>query len=292
MKNGILLSALSLSLFCCQSFGFDIQGRARFMPENTQRISKDSKDTNGMTKEKFESIITRVYNSYSPIVTSRGATLVMDNKWDDETVNAYANQLGSTWTVYMFGGLARHPLVTDDGFMLVVCHETGHHLGGAPKYSGGLGWAATEGQADYFGALKCLKRVLEKDDNIGIVAGMTVDTEATNKCEKVYKNANEIALCQRSAMAGKSLALLLGELGGTPNIAFNTPDKSVVQKTNENHPAAQCRLDTYFNASLCDKTYSDDVSNTSPIPGTCIKKDGYKMGPRPLCWYKPGSEEM
>jgi hypothetical protein len=36
----------------------------------------------------------------------------------------------------MFGGLARHELVTDDGFMMVVCHETGHHLGGAPRYNG------------------------------------------------------------------------------------------------------------------------------------------------------------
>jgi hypothetical protein len=216
----------------------------------------------------------------------------MVNKWDDDTVNAYANRSGKVWHINMFGGLARHPLATDDGFMLVVCHETGHHLGGAPRYGGGSDWASNEGQADYFGALKCMKRVLERDDNVAFVADMVIDAEATKQCEMVYKNANEVALCQRIAMAGKSLGQLLGDLGGNSKVNFNTPDKNIVKKTNDNHPAAQCRLDTYFSGSLCDKSFDEDFSQTSPIPGACIKRDGYKVGPRPLCWYRPGTAEI
>jgi hypothetical protein len=121
---------------------------------------------------------------------------------------------------------------------------------------------------------------------------MTIDTEATKKCKNVYKNANEVALCQRIAMAGKSVALLLGEFEGTAKVEFNTPDKSIVKKTYDDHPLAQCRLDTYFNGTLCDKPISEDVSETNPVPGTCVKSYGYKIGPRPLCWYKPGCDEM
>lgn len=275
------------SVFAC-----DIHGKTGFMPENNLRISKFAKDTNGMTQEKFLSIIKRVSDVYAPIVASRGATLNMVNNWDDETVNAYADQDGKTWSVHMFGGLARHTLTTDDGFMLVVCHETGHHLGGAPKYGGGSDWAANEGQADYWGALKCLKRVLENDDNISAVSKMSVDAEATKQCQMVYKTDAEVALCQRISMAGKSLGQLLGSLGGSSNVNFNTPDKSKVRRTNDAHPKAQCRLDTYFNGSLCDKSFTEDVSETNPIPGTCIKRDGYKVGTRPLCWYKPGSDEI
>jgi hypothetical protein len=293
MKNGILISALAMTFSFSQTFACDINGKTGFMPENNLRISKFDKDTNGMTQEKFEAIVNRVYLAYSPIVKARGATLEMDNNWDDETVNAYANQTGKIWHVNMFGGLARHPLVTDDGFLLVVCHETGHHLGGAPKFGGsGNTWASNEGQADYFGSLKCMKRVLEKDDNQAIMAKMTIDPEAKTKCEMVYKSGDEVALCERIAMAGKSLAQLLGDLGGNSNVAFNTPDKAVVKKTFDAHPQAQCRMDTYFNGSLCDKAFSDDVSNTSPINGTCIKKDGYAVGPRPLCWYKPSASEI
>lgn len=292
MKNGIIISALSMSMSFSSVFACDIHGKTGFAPKNDLRISKFDKNANSMTEEKFHSIIKRVSDIYAPIIESKGATLDMINNWDDATVNAYAHRDGSVWHVSMFGGLARHNFTTDDGFMLVVCHELGHHIGGAPKYGDGNDWASNEGQADYFGSLKCLRRVLEKDDNISIVSAMTIDAEATKQCEAVYKNASEIALCQRIAMAGKSLGQLLGSLGGSSNVNFNTPDKKTVRRTNDNHPAAQCRLDTYFGGGLCDKSFTEDVSETSPIPGTCIKKDGYKVGARPLCWYKPSSAEI
>jgi hypothetical protein len=290
MKNGILISALAMSF--SSVFACDIHGKTGFAPENNMRISKFDKNTNGMTEERFLSIVKRVSDVYTPIVEAKGATLQMVNKWDDDTVNAYADRDGKTWKVNMFGGLARHPLATDDGFLLVVCHETGHHLGGAPRYDGNTDWAANEGQADYFGTLKCMKRILENDDNVAVTSAMKIDAEATKQCEMVYKNANEVALCQRIAMAGKSLGQLLGDLGGNSKVNFATPDSKMVKKTNDDHPAAQCRLDTYFSGGLCDKDFSEDFSQTSPIPGACIKKDGYKVGPRPLCWYKPGSGEI
>ena len=77
----------------------------------------------------------------------------------------------------------------------------------------------------------------------------------------------------------------------SPNVAFTTPDKSVVAKTNDNHPAAQCRLDTYYNGILCDKSYDIDVDDKNPVTGVCVKKDGYTYGARPLCWYKPSANE-
>lgn len=292
MKNGILISALSMSLSFSSVFACDIQGKSGFAPKNSLNISKFDKNANSMTEEKFHAIIKKVSDVYAPIVQSKGATLDMINNWDDGTVNAYAHRDGTVWHVSMFGGLARHKLTTDDGFMMVVCHELGHHIGGAPKYGGGNDWASNEGQADYFAGLKCMKRVLESDDNISIVAAMTIDAEATKQCQATYKSESEIALCQRIAMAGKSLGSLLGDLGGNSNVNFNTPDKKIVKRTNDAHPAAQCRLDTYFGGGLCDKSFNEDVSETSPIPGTCIKKDGYKVGARPLCWYKPAAGEI
>ena len=291
MKKGLLVSAIVSTLSFSSTFACDIHGKTGFMPENNLKIGVHDKGTNGMTEEKFNAIIDRVAAVYAPIIQSKGASLDMIKNWDDGTVNAYAHRDGNVWHVSMFGGLARHQLTTDDGFMLVVCHETGHHLGGAPKYGGGTDWASNEGQADYFGTLKCMKRVLENDDNVGIVSKMQIDAEATKQCQATYKNAGEVALCQRIAMAGKSLGMLLGDLGGNSKVNFNTPDKKIVRRTNDAHPAAQCRLDTYFAGGLCDKSYTEDVSEDSPIPGTCIKRDGYKVGTRPLCWYKPGAGE-
>lgn len=291
MKKGFLVSALLISASLSQAFACDSHGKTGFLPENNLSIAVGDKMASSMTEAQFRAIVGRVEAVYAPIVAAKGATLQMNNDWKSTTVNASANQAGNIWHVNMYGGLARHQLTTDDGFMMVVCHELGHHLGGAPRYYGD-DWASNEGQADYFAGLKCMRRVLENDDNISIVAGMTIDAEATAKCTAVYKTDAEVALCQRVAMAGKSLGSLLGSLGGNSKVNFNTPDKKIVTRTNDNHPAAQCRLDTYFQSSLCDKAISDEVSSTDPVPGTCIKRDGYTTGVRPLCWYKPGSGEI
>lgn len=291
MKNTLLMSLILVHSFFSSVIACDIHGKSGFLPENNLKISKYDKETNGMTKEKFEAIVRRVESVYAPIVSQKGATLQMITDWDDPTVNAYAdrNGDGKIWHVTMYGGLARHPDITEDGLMLIVCHETGHQVGGAPKYDYGQNdWAAVEGQADYFATLKCLRRVLEKDDNVTIISKMHVDQEAVTKCKGVYKTESEIALCQRIAMAGKSAGLMLA---GDVKISFSTPDRDKVSRTDSDHPWPQCRLDTFFQGTLCDKSFNEDVSETSPIPGTCIKRDGYTLGVRPRCWYKPGQDE-
>lgn len=292
MKKSLLTGSLLLSVAMGQAIACDSHGKTGFLPENNLSIGVDDKMAGDMTEARFLEIVGKVEAVYSPIIKEMGATLKMNNDWRSTTVNASAQQYGTTWQVNMYGGLARHKLTTDDGFMMVVCHELGHHIGGAPRYDRNTDWASNEGQADYFAGLKCMRRVLQNDDNIAVVANMQIDEEATKQCQAVYKSASDIALCQRVAMAGKSLGQLLGSLGGNANVNFNTPDKKVVSRTNDNHPQGQCRLDTYFQATLCDKSIDENVSKDDAIPGTCIKRDGYTRGVRPLCWYKPGSNEI
>ncbi len=283
MKSIVLLASLFFSLNTFADF-----------PKNNLRIPVNAFLRNDMTEERFNEIINRVSAIYTPIVKAKKAVLVFNNNWSDETVNASANRFGGTaWFVNMYGGLARHPLVTDDGFMLVVCHELGHHLGGAPVKGGITGyWAATEGQADYFGTLKCMKRVLSNDDNATIVANMTIDPELNIQCNNVYHNENEIALCKRIGMAGKSLAMLLSSLVDNSAVDFKTPDTSIVKKTNKDHPKAQCRLDTYLAGDLCPKDFTEENGKKDPRVGSCVKSEGYdKKATRPLCWYKPGRGE-
>ena len=288
----LLIGSLALSMSLSSAFACDINGNSGFLPANNLSIPVGDKMAGDMTQERFLEIVGKVEAVYAPVIKEMGATLKMNNDWKSTTVNASAQQSGKTWQVNMYGGLARHRLTTDDGFMMVVCHELGHHIGGAPRYSRNTDWASNEGQSDYFAGLKCMRRVLQNEDNVSFVANMKIDEEATKQCSSVYKSAADVALCQRVAMAGKSLGSLLGDLGGNSNVNFNTPDKKIVKVTNDAHPAGQCRLDTYFQSTLCDKAISDDVSREDATTGTCIKKDGYTQGVRPLCWYKPGANEI
>jgi hypothetical protein len=61
-----------------------------------------------------------------------------------------------------------------------------------------------------------------------------------------------------------------------------------VSKTDDQHPLAQCRLDTYFNGSICPADAMEDFSQTEGKTGACAQEKGDTFGYRPTCWYKPG----
>jgi len=236
---------------------------------------------------------------YTPIVKAHGGKLNFKNLWTDSTVNSSAEQHGKDWVINAYGGLARHSMMTKDGMMMVFCHEMGHHLGGAPLYSSifGTNWAATEGQSDYFATMKCWRKITANDDNISIVAGMTIPQTVADKCAQNHADNGEVALCKRSAMVGLTLAKVLWDLGkgdssSTPAPDFDTPDASEVSSTYENHPEAQCRLDTYFAGAICSVPDTQDFDRNDPTKGACAEEKGFKAGFRPHCWYKPQSSAI
>jgi hypothetical protein len=296
MSAMVLGLTLATSAFTCSEDGKD-----GILPENDLYIPVYTKGIkSGITEEVFNKTIDQVLEVYEPIIANMGKKLTVERNWTDGTVNAYASQSGNNWKVAMFGGLARHNTITADGFALVVCHELGHHIGGAPKKGGAggggwwggtggaLSWASNEGQADYFATLKCLRKAFINDNNIAIVSNLNAPKMVVDACQRATKNDREdTALCVRTSMAGKSVADLFQVLGRLPATSFNTPDAKVVSSTDHNHPKAQCRLDTYFQGSLCDISMNEDVSNSDEVKGTCHRSLGYKTGTRPLCWFKP-----
>lgn len=265
-------------------------GSSGFLPENDLHIPANIKRSGGISEAQFNTVIDKVETIYSPIVSNMGAKLKINRKWDDGTVNANATRLGG-WMVNMYGGLARHEAITADGFALVLCHEIGHHLGGSPKVGNIISrWASNEGQSDYFATLKCLRRVFNFDNNEAIVKKMKdVPRALTDACSSEYLWNKDFYLCVRSGMAGKSVAALFAALRSKPEAKFETPDSNVVSRTDDSHPAHQCRLDTYLQGALCDVSFNEDVSQRDEVKGTCHRSLGYTRGIRPLCWFKPKS---
>jgi hypothetical protein len=288
LKNILMATACAVLVSATPAIACDPEGKSGYLPENDLYIGVNDKMGSDMTEERFNEIIDRVDAIYAPIVRKRGGRLNWARNWEDGTVNASAQRILWTYQVNMYGGLARHQLVTDDAFAMVVCHELGHHLAGAPKVGGMMmNWASNEGQSDYFAALKCFRKVYESDNNQQIVAKMNVPAIVSQKCSDNFTSADDVALCIRTSMAGKSLADLLGSLRNSPETNFETPDMNIVAATDNKHPAAQCRLDTYFQGAICDKRHTDDVSKKDPLKGTCNRSQNYVDGVRPLCWYAP-----
>ncbi len=285
MKNLVLSFML---IFSTAAIACSEDGKTGFVEENDLSIPVDSLRMGGISEEQFNSVIDRIEAIYAPIATNLGKELLIARKWNDATVNANASQSGSKWNINMYGGLARHETITEDGFALVLCHETGHLLGGAPKIAGFMSkWASNEGQADYFATLKCLRKTFLNDDNATIVAALNAPETLVNSCAKIYANSLDKNICIRNGMAGMSVADLFAALRNKPVAKFETPDTAVVTKTDDAHPAHQCRLDTYFQGSICDVGMNEDVSQKEEVQGTCHKSTGHTVGLRPLCWFKP-----
>lgn len=284
-----------LLIIACLAFAScttSVNHKAECFPENDQYIAVGENLTTAMDETVFNHVINVVEELYKPIVKKHGGNLEVVRKWTDGTVNAYAQQIGSTWKVSMFGGLARHAAITPDGFALVVCHEIGHHIGGAPKnknWWGSIAWSSNEGQSDYWGSTKCLKRIFKELEEEASLDFEDVDYKfAEKECDKRYADQEGKDMCVRASMAGKSLALLFKDLRKMKtDIRFNTPDKKVVVKTYNKHPEPQCRIDTYLAGALCYKSLEDVVSNTDESKGVCYRGNGYSIEARPLCWFAP-----
>jgi hypothetical protein len=286
LKSGIVIAGLLLATGAFASF----------LPPNNLHLQDNKNFAENMTESEFNEITNQVIDAYKPFAESHGVELEINANWSDSTVNASAQQFYGTWMINMYGGLARRPEVTKDGYALVVCHELGHHFAGFPFSSA---WAANEGAADYFATNVCAEKLWKDDFEGNALSRETVDPAAKEMCDTKYSAEKDQDLCYRGAMGGMSLATLLGSLRDSAPVAFDTPDTKVVTRTNNRHPAAQCRLDTYTAGALCDSDFNDEL-----IPGktldhrseeaeteanlySCSRVDGFTQGTRPLCWYKP-----
>lgn len=287
MKRFLLASVLSVA-FVAISYVTTHETLCKgFLPENDLKIPVSFTNT-GITQQEFTAVMDKYESVYKPIVAAEGGTLVLNRLWTDATVNANATRFWNQWYVNMYGGLARYPGMTPDGMTLVVCHETGHHLGRQP-YTGPLrwGWASNEGAADYFSALKCARKVFANDDNENIVKALGVEPEIVAQCSANFANPKDAAICARSGHAGVVLANVLSSLSkDTTAPLVTTPDKAVVSEIFDAHPEAQCRLDTYFQASICQVSATAELDVQNYHVNSCVGPK-FKMGLRPNCWFKP-----
>jgi hypothetical protein len=287
LKKFLLALAISASAISFYAQSHDHTLCQGIIEENDMQIPISPRNTGGISEADFNKVLDTVNSYYKPIIDRQGGNLNIRRLWSNNTVNASAQRSGDEYVINMYGGLARHPAITKDGFMLVACHEMGHHIGGAPK-SGWFGWASNEGQSDYFANLKCLRALFTDQENADFVANTEIPAQVQTDCQEAFQTQVDENQCMRAAMAGLSVSLLFKSVRKeSEDPKFNTPDPEHVRETQDDHPATQCRLDTYFQGALCTKNLSEGLDDENPAIGTCEYGHQFTSGLRPLCWYKP-----
>lgn len=205
-------------------------------------------------EEDFNKVIALGLKFYKPYADKNKEKLIVNALWEDSTVNANVTRTGKKVIINMYGGLARRPEVSIEGFALVLCHELGHAYGGTPYVSPWQKLAA-EGQADWYGAGECLMQVLTE---------LEEQTYETTEFTKI--TCGEDVKCLRALYGAQGLANLLANLSEEKLPDYQTPDLTIVEKTELSYPATtQCRLDSYF--------------------------AGITKHDRPLCWFNPADPE-
>ncbi|NJL24618.1 MAG: hypothetical protein HC902_05235 [Calothrix sp. SM1_5_4] len=264
-----------------------------FLPQNDLRIPITAHQVGGVTKAEFDAVLDTIEKHYAPIFQSKGAQLQVNRLWSDASVNASAEQRGRTWILNMYGGLARHPIMTKDGFLMVACHEIGHHVGGAPKIAGWFGtpdWASNEGASDYFATLRCMRELMPDDENERFVRENSIDPFVRRKCEELYNTQAEENLCMRTGTAGMVGGLMFQTLRKEPNpprLRHSGPERCQPDRTMD-HPGTTMPPGHLLpGARFCVHDRGVELSDRNPNQGTCSEANGQRDGIRPRCWFKP-----
>jgi hypothetical protein len=296
--------ALVFALVCVS---FSSSAAASILPPNDLHLEDQIGRADAAIDEAlFRKLIDEAVEHYAPLARSHFAELSAGRDWQDPTVNAFALRAGPIWMVTFKGGLARRPEMTADGFQLVVCHELGHLFAGYPfkrPILGGFAAASTEGESDYFATQSCARTLWKPDFEENAVHAASVDGFAASQCDRAWSVESDRHLCYRIANASMSLARLLAVVGKESVPAFGNNDLELVDRTSAEHPAAQCRLDTYLEGSICTKNRDERVipgkwlsGNFGPILDRFSERQALRQscgslslfeGARPRCWFHP-----
>ncbi|MGZ3808169.1 MAG: hypothetical protein ACXVCE_08790, partial [Bacteriovorax sp.] len=202
-------------------------------PLTSLTFGAGNKSLSGLSEMDFNQILDRVQAEMGPEIKKRlNKDLIIERKWSDPTVDAFATRDdANNPVIVMNGGLARHPQMTKDGFLLLVCHEIGHHLGGAPKVlrgtSGLRGWSSAEGQADYYATTKCLPRFFKAG-----IENKSFDVDNDANTLKLALSKCRDNVCARIALSGLAVSQMFASLvQGTPEPTLLANDASRVTTT-------------------------------------------------------------
>jgi hypothetical protein len=262
------------------------QSFASFLPENNLQVLQSKKFSDSDLVKKFKPFNEAVLEAYKEDITSEGGTLSIDFDFNSATVNAFASRSGDNlelWKIRFLGGMLRHKFMNEFVYLGVLCHELGHHLGGTPRKGEGS-WVSVEGQADYFASNQCLKKIINTK-NVLSFEGMQIPKFVSEKCLDRFTDINELAACKKTAFISMEIGKFLfkinrGRRGNrSPKPVITKRAKNVVSTTNLKHPKPQCRLDTFFEGSLCFESFQGQKN--------CPDSKDWYQGARPLCWFKP-----
>ncbi|HEX7673942.1 MAG TPA: hypothetical protein VF412_07220 [Bdellovibrio sp.] len=209
----------------------------------------------------LEDLVGLMQKTYSADVQEKNLQLQMTLDHDEPGYFGGGSVDQNIFSISIGADIMKLKAMNSDATAFILCHEMGHLLGGEPRKTTST-WASTEGQADYFAATSCLRRIFSLPE-MASTERSYIDPRITALCEQSQKEATEVAMCSRIMAAGQSLFAAIYFFIDVPQMIhpdLGTPEKPLGPDQNVNYPTLQCRLDTVV--------------------------AGAQLLERPACWYK------
>ncbi|MCB9059925.1 MAG: hypothetical protein H6622_00200 [Halobacteriovoraceae bacterium] len=187
--------------------------------------------------------------------------------------------------IYVSRPFLEHSMLTEDVLLMFLCHELGHHLGGAPKKmrnDNTRGWDSVEGQADFFASSKCLPKIFREADN-----KRQIDKYPQKLREDLEKRCGANIYCQRVSKTALDFASMIATFKPywkAPSL--RAKDLFKIGRTLHTHPAPQCRLDTLISGAHCSFKHKIPFDSTNISQGSCLDElTSWPQALRPGCWF-------
>jgi hypothetical protein len=254
-------------------------------------------------KREFGALIDQIISKFQSSAQVHGAVFSYEINWNSSGIGAFTQRLnnGTVWQISFYDGILRLPFATNDVITLIACHEIGHHIGGFPFKENG--WAAAEGQADYFSTHACAPKLWIDQKEKNAAFRTKVSSQLAVKCNESFSEEWRRDICYRSAVAMESMVLYEG-YGTKKPPALALKEKTTVPTTLLMHPSPQCRIDTQMAAIFCPLAFDfayipghfsrGENTRTAELDSQrfiCSNKSGRAVAARPRCWFAPLEEE-
>lgn len=282
----VLFVSMSFKAMACPYFEEAARRSSMSIQKNIKSISLGREDA---TEENFNRIIDDITGLYKEPLSQYSGILQIKKDWKSETNNAYAMSFLGYWKLMFYGSLFRDPLMTDDAFAMVVCHEIGHLLGGAPYYNG-PGRASVEGQADFWATSVCFRKYMTIAPGR---APFKLHNKVKSNCDLQYHTVQDREICYRTGQASLETAEFLYSNSEQDWPSLESKPLPKIGYTNQGHPQSQCRLETFLAGSLCIYDESDEArvnrihKSDLVTSSLCLNERKEMVEKRPGCWFHP-----
>jgi hypothetical protein len=154
-----------------------------------------------LTEARFDQLIADFQSRVGALLATQGQTLEVQSFWSQEVPapeqggggGATAYRDGPHNVVLIAGGLARNPIMSDDGISAALCHELGHAQVGVE-----------EQKADEYAARICLPALWK--GSLGVIFDPPIPQLVGDQCDRAHPDSAGRVICRRVTSAGLCVA--------------------------------------------------------------------------------------